>query len=260
MLVQVEIEKLINGLTQFLAEKASNTPVSAFERLSIFLSAARPLLKLAENVRPPAFIADPDRLIATLAALTPALEDARRLGLLINPWKLAGLKRNEVRNSAALAGLWSMPNGGKTAVKFLASFLGRLKLDDGRSLLSAVQLGSDYSIRVEDCPLGDATERVDLVIESQKFIIGIEVKIDAPEGDRQLERYKSSLEQRGKNSGREVFLVYLAPPNRKTKINVIRAHWSDVARSALDTINKRSGYRSFNEQLIANFAAHIADF
>ncbi|HEX7852516.1 MAG TPA: hypothetical protein VF523_10020 [Burkholderiales bacterium] len=40
-----------------------------------------------------------------------------------------------------------------------------------------MELGKGYRVAPEVCPLGDAADRVDLVIETSRYIIAIEVKI-----------------------------------------------------------------------------------
>jgi PD-(D/E)XK nuclease superfamily len=263
-LAQTEIASLTDRLSGFFAQMPNKPvePASDYERLKSFLNTARPYLRQAEVSKSPTFVADPDTLQKALDELGPALAEARRDGILINPWTMAGLKRNEVRNSAALAGLWSQSQGGETALRFLVAFFARLKPVDARTLPNVDQLRKfGYSVRVEDCPLGDRSERVDLIIESKEFLIGIEIKIDAIEGKDQLERYERTLARRGLYTRREVFLIYLTRQNRKEDIEgVFSASWRDVTKSALASIPPKKSERSFNHHLIANFAAHISNF
>ena len=51
-------------------------------------------------------------LESAFGELRTGLSQARDEGGIVNPWSTAGLKRDEVRNAAALAGIWLHEFGG----------------------------------------------------------------------------------------------------------------------------------------------------
>nr|WP_229364185.1 PD-(D/E)XK nuclease family protein [Sphingomonas sp. PL-96] len=59
--------------------------------------------------------------------------------------------------------------------------------------------------------MGDAADRLDLIIETSLYLIGIEVKIRAGLGRDQLERYKASVFRRAELQKRSARIVLLAP-------------------------------------------------
>jgi len=99
--------------------------------------------------------------------------------------------------------------------------------------------------------------RIDFVIESEKFCVAIEMKIDAEDGDRQLERYDMFCSKKGK----EYRIYYLtlngrAPDKQsvgsmdKQKLYLIsfRNEILDWLQMCMDTVDK-GGYRySFLKQ------------
>lgn len=198
---------------------------------------------------------DAGRFATMMATLAPPLAHLRAQGGLVNPWRLAGLKRNEVRNAAALAGLWSPAQAGTLASDFLRAFLTRLATAEGSHLPGEAELRAGYTVNVEQCPLGLASERVDLMIEGRSFLIGVEVKIDAPEGRRQLERYVEAIHRRAADRQLEPAIILLAPFSRKLA-GVTCARWRDVAAAARATATGRAQPAS---ALLRRFADHIDD-
>lgn len=136
------------------------------------------------------------------------LDELRSHGGLVNLWQLAGLKLDEVRTAGALAGLWRADFGGDVSCDFLASYLGRaVKQVDWRQ-----ELSKGYGVSTEVNPLGDMSDRVDLVIETQGYLIGVEVKIRATLGFMQLDRYSSALASRAVHIKKSPILILSYPP------------------------------------------------
>lgn len=129
----------------------------------------------------------PHRLARVFAAFAAPLESHRER-LRHNPWNMARLGRYEVRNAAVLAQLWDPVLSGPSARRFLRSYLARLA-DPAGQLPTPDQLARPFRIRTEHCPTGNRSERVDITIEGEDFLLGIDVKIDAGEGHEQLVRY-----------------------------------------------------------------------
>jgi hypothetical protein len=187
--------------------------------------------------------------------LQQGLSHAKETGGIINPWSIAGLKRDEVRNAGALAGLWLPEFGGSVSKRFLAATLDAAL--PGPDWNEELDLG--YRVETECSPMGDIADRVDLVIEAREYLIGIEVKIDAPLGPLQLERYSASLSRRAALLGRQCRVIFLAP-FRSPDPSISSITWKDVALAARSATRSRGTPRSFVEELIARFGDHISAF
>lgn len=181
------------------------------------------------------------------------LDELRSHGGLVNLWQLAGLKLDEVRTAGALAGLWRADFGGDVSCDFLASYLGRaVKQVDWRQ-----ELSKGYGVSTEVNPLGDMSDRVDLVIETQGYLIGVEVKIRATLGFMQLDRYSSALASRAVHIKKSPILILLAPFPSGTS-EVASSSWSDVAGAARDATRTAKHAKTFFHHVIAQFGNHIA--
>lgn len=192
------------------------------------------------------------RLVKELSPYSAAL---RERAARPNPWTAAGLKRDEVRNTAALALLWDERRSGSAAREFLTAFLNRVSPTSSPLPLSEI-FGGDYDVRVEDTPLGLASERVDLTIESDGAVLGIEVKIGAGLGEAQLERYVETIRRRAASTGRHHRVLFLAPFGPSMP-EVVSASWNDVVAAAR-TVLPRTSARNFTHHLIDGFVEHVA--
>ena len=256
-------------------------------------------MKRHQELRLPAFSAD--QVCAAMRELKKPLAQQRERGGLINPWALAGLKRNEVRTTAALSGLWMNDFGGDVSRRFLAAFLSKAifnckfceasedckgcgkfrKLDSERLEKTEKDyrekwmevLKSDYSVRTEVNPLGERNDRVDVVIqttariptskyeklESNGYLIGIEVKIDAGLQDKQLCRYQKSLSTQAKTLNLEPLLLFLSPTDKSAcKAGAIWTQWDLIADAARDAGGGKTHDRTFIQQYIAAFGDHVS--
>lgn len=194
-------------------------------------------------------------LQAAFRALKAPLATARAQGGLVNPWALASLGHDEVRNAGALAGLWTTEFGGETSRQFLAHYLGAaLPTTDWHDALEA-----GYRVGTEVCPMGDAADRVDLIIETSLYLIGIEVKIRAGLGRDQLDRYKASVCRRADLLKRSARIVLLAPFSSDVA-EVSSTGWKDVARAARIAAGGSVTGRTFVQQMIAAFGEHVDAF
>lgn len=175
-------------------------------------------------------------------------------GGLLNLWAIAGLKHNEVRTAGALAGLWRTDFGGVTSRDFLALYLERaVKHVDWEH-----ELCSGYSVFTEVNPLGELSDRVDLVIETGRYLIGIEVKIRAGLGkDDQLGRYVRALESRAAHMHRSPILILLAPFSTMNS-EVKSSTWNDVTNAARQAAKRGAGAKTHIHRVIAQFGDHVA--
>lgn len=251
-------------LQQFLSDKSriSAHPQSLVERLSSFLQVLRPMIRpevqAAETtVSEAGAWLNRERLAAAIAALAPKLAETRQHGGEINVWQVAGLKRAEVRNAAVLAALWSPAGIGDRAASFLSGFLRRLRHPE--ALPSREELARGYVVRTEHCATGAATERVDITIEGESFVLAIEVKIGAGEGKEQLARYRESVEDWARNRCKRGAVILLAPFQTKVP-GIIHADWRDVVSAARASLPAKPALFTHADRLIADFARHAAAF
>jgi hypothetical protein len=138
-------------------------------------------------------------------AIEEPLKISRLAAFQCDPWDVAGLGRDEVRNSSVLAWLLN-PNGshglGDAALKGLLVRLNQHFCGD-----FPTNYGSYCSVCTESNPDGELTNRVDIEIDSENFYLIIEVKINALERDKQLEDYGDLAQN--KAYGRPWALVFL---------------------------------------------------
>lgn len=193
-------------------------------------------------------------LVGFFSEIDILVDEERETGTLINPWSLADLRSNEVRTGAALAGLWSEAFGGRASSAFLTDYLSSAlpyACADWRA-----ELDVGYRVRKEVCPLGGQTERVDIVIDTRRFIVGIELKINAPLGERQLERYQDELGRHARACGKIAHVILLSRKTSCPVPDVPCTTWKDLAASARSSCGLRARDRGFAAQLIARFGDH----
>lgn len=223
-------------------------------RLGAYLKAAHPLLATRQT---PAPIIDIVRARHFLEKATDLLRQLRLSGAFIDLWAVAGLGRNEVRNATVLAWLLD-PQGshgfGASMIEQLIEFIARqANFTISKGGLCAA------SVATEECPLGNDRDRVDISITGLDFVIFIEVKIDAREGDRQLERYVETLNAKRGSYGKEHgVVVYLSPRALgKTPAGVIEMTWRDMRRILVDVARRETG---LGQTMAIMFARHVQTF
>lgn len=250
---------LRDRIPQFTKEwRILHEPDSALvDRLLVFLSRSDGLLNVPRRTAALSEPIDVTRLSRIVEALVPALADRRARGTYPNPWTAAGLKRDELRNTSALAFLWNANLSGRPATEFLAAFLHRISpVSDPLPIRELLDGG--YQVRVEDSPLGLGSERIDLTIESGSVIFGIEVKIGAPVRDQQLERYCDTIRHRAESMKLQHRVILLAPFPTVVP-GVVSASWDDVVAASREVLPPVAG-RSFVHHLIDRFAEHVSSW
>lgn len=139
-------------------------------------------------------------------------DENRRLGNEINIWKIAQVGDDELKNSSILAWLLNCNGSHGQGDLFLVSFLKLLKRN-GNFVFPNISIDKPYWTKVESLPFGDQESRIDIEIEGEQFLLFIEVKINAPETNDQLERYINIAKNKAAN--RPWVVVFLTPNGRR---------------------------------------------
>lgn len=186
----------------------------------------RRTIKTKLSVRLPKFFADYDErryrkptplatrplidvagLTAFIAELAPNIEASRRGAFHFDPWLVAGLRRDEVRNSGVLAWILDPKGSHGHGLYPLLSLLNAVSIHFNGSF--PTHPGRYCRVRTEINPNGESADRVDIEIDAESCYMIIEVKIDAPEQVGQLERYCRQAAKRPGN--RPWAVIFLTP-------------------------------------------------
>ena len=226
-------------------------------RIKRFLSAARPYLRGSDLTRAPVSrTLEPDRLEPTFRALAPLLAAARSRGDASDIWSVAHLARDEVRTARVLTWLLDPRGSHGAGDRYLQSLWTQIKR--GRSI--DFDLDSPLTAAREVNPLGDSANRVDIEVVGSAFIIFVEVKIDAPLRENQLEDYYRLARIKASLLDKRHWAVLLlsnwnpgALPER-----VYHFNWATVARSIRRVTARRlTDGEGPARALAAYFAAHV---
>lgn len=248
-------------LADWKAARAAEPLGLLAERLGQFFTSLHTLSSPEDVAAHSAGVLQPAALHSVFAALRTPLAEATAMGAFFNPWTAAGLKRDEVRNAAVLASLLDPHLCPETGPRFLWHMLSNFQSDAGH-LPSIQDLRRGYTVRTEDCPLGGGENRVDVTVEGSGFLLFIEVKIDAGEGNLQLGRYDGVLRSKAALLGGRALLVYLSPrAPASLPPDAVHLTWLDVANAAREAGRARErGKPSMVETLLLQFATHVMNF
>ena len=204
---------LTSSLRQFLDDFAKLQP--------------SPVDQIITEASPPDY-----RLLSNwLSSMRLPLNDVQSSAWNFDPWEVAGLGRDEVRNTSVLAWLLN-PRGshgmGSAVLQHLLSSINKQKNH------FPVSEGSFCNVRTEISPNGDISDRLDIEIDTENFYLIIEVKIGATEGYEQLNRYGRLAETQ--KAHRPWALIYLTPGKKEAKTgnnytdSIISFSWDEIAR------------------------------
>jgi len=201
-------------------------------------------------------ICDQFRIFATSFAI--ANESYRKKGLAVNIWRAVGIGHDELRNSAALSWILDRFGDHGQGENILAGLLELISKDRQIGTIVEDVRNNNYWTRTESLPLGGAESRVDIEIESSKFLLFIEVKVRAPETGNQLQRYVALA--RSKAAGRNWFVIFLTPDGRKPSDHslwndVVALSWKQIANVIYQYIEKSSS-NNFAGHILRQFADH----
>ena len=200
------------------------------------------------------------RLSELLSQARPLLSNRNSL-FRYNPWEMSGLGRYEVRNSAVLGQLFDRSISPEAGPRFLARYFYEVsKANRGAPLPDLAKL-DDYRMGIENCPLGQQSERVDLTVEGKGYVIGIEIKIDAGEGPEQLDRYIRVIRERAAMRNCHFHpVIFLSPRPSGRGGDILESSWRHVgiaARGVAQDFIKTDPRVSW---LLACFAEHVRKF
>ena len=187
----------------------------------------------------------------------PLSQQLRKAGEFIDVWEISGLKRIELRNASVLAWLFNPNQTHGRGSAIFQTFIRRLaELHQEQFPLPMEFIGS-YSAFTETYPLGNVENRVDIALNGTDFFVFIEVKIDAPEGDGQLDKYRELAKEKADSLGTDKYaVIYLSPKRLQAPLNVIAATWNDVAGAIQDVAVSDS----FGDRILLQFASYIRQF
>jgi hypothetical protein len=163
--------------------------------------------------------------------LREPLAKSRASGIFCNPWQLVKLGTDEVRNSKILAWLINPRGDHGLGDIFLCALLNELKRLN--SDFAPDSFGSWLNVNTESCPENDQTNRVDIELDAANFYLIIEVKINATEGERQMERYGEIAKKRAENRPLEIPWAMVFLTRRGVKSTTAGIHESKVIALSL---------------------------
>ncbi|MBO9127946.1 MULTISPECIES: PDDEXK-like family protein [unclassified Rhizobium] len=194
-----------------------------------------------------------------LAALRSALATVSHDGQLLNVWKIAGLKRNEVRTSSVLGWILDPRGSHGFGPAVLHALVDRARSKPGAAeAIHRVDLGRRYHVAVEHSAFEERDNRVDLAITGSNCVIFIEVKIDAREGKDQLARYAALARRKATALHKPVAAVlYLSQASHPdVPDGIVAITWKDVA-AAIIAATSGISERTLSAQLLRQFASHV---
>jgi len=267
---EVGIDKRLNDF--FLAFKPLRKSSSLKDSLTLFFDsfkAIRSNLFFKPQIK--TYSVNHESLRLWLTELNSPLIDSRRGAFHCKPWELAGLNRDEVRNSSILAWILN-PRGNHGLGSFaLTAILQSLNKSLNTHVATfPIEVERDCVVRTEYNPDGDISNRVDIQIEGKSFYLIIEVKIDAVEGENQIQRYGNISEKQARE--RPWLIVYLTPSGKAPntagdyKEKVVCMSWLEISKLIRPTLEKKHGNQIRTDQtvmvrqLIIHFLNHIAIF
>ena len=180
-----------------------------------------------------------------------------RSGIRANAWRSAGVGQEEMRNSSVLRWLLDRLGDHGQGPDLLVALLEHLALPE----LAALARLAPYHARVEQRLSEAGDSRVDIAIEGADFMVLIEAKVGAAEGEDQLERYYRYLH--GIPGKRQRALIFLTPEGRQARNPALQADvrplsWTALADVIDSHVRHHHGLAGQPAGLLLNhFAEHV---
>ncbi|PYE96605.1 PD-(D/E)XK nuclease superfamily protein [Rhizobium sp. PP-F2F-G38] len=225
-------------------------------RVSVFLAWARP--ELHPITQPPdvkLVAADVERLIGLLRG--PLEKTTMDSGYARDLWRIVGLGRNEVQTARVLTWLLDPRGSHGFASAFLESFWKQIPIGT-----RPFEMTTARRVTRETVPLGDFRNRVDIEIEADGFVVFVEAKIDAVEGERQLLRYQALAMEKAKLKGCDKFAVVLVAPFVPAELppHCYTLNWRNVSKAIEEVVRSGANKGRPATALAASFADHVRRF
>jgi len=250
-------------------EKNNLVPVSLSHFISCWQSLSNAIPDVYREV-PPLTCGVLQNFIQKFA---PALEKLRATGIQANVWAIAGLSHDEVRIASVLNWLLDPYGDHGQGSKICEKLLARIEIIAQSSLSGASFFPKESDLRddegcvryratTEVCPSGTRENRVDIVLDGEKLLLYIEVKIDAPQGEGQLQRYHDVAQKCA--GGRLWGVVYLTPkgvvPSDASHLeNCVAMSWRDIA-FVLHQYELSLPFGHLARHFIGQFSRYVSNF
>lgn len=186
--------------------------------------------------------------------LSMIYDSALKKGDMFNVFDVLSPKEDEVKNCKILR--WILDcNGSHGLGQRLSNALLR-KLN-----IEGINLDKIYRCSTEVCPLGNQENRVDIVLTSDEFVIYVEVKINANEGEEQISRYVKSISTHGMGKRQAVIFLtktgYYPKSTDGSYDRIYPISWKQLSDVFLDELE---GIDSIPVHFIRCFCNHILNF
>lgn len=148
----------------------------------------------------------------------------------LNPWTVLGLEREEIRHSRVLAWLLDRSETHAQQGLFLKHFVAALRLTE----LTDACAEQPYSVSTE---VRGEHARIDIEVHGSDFLVHIENKVEADEGDRQTHREANDLRRAAAALGvpaQRAVGVFLTPQGRSGESDLFRTMSWAAAVTALE--------------------------
>lgn len=178
---------------------------------------------------------------------------------LLNVFDIFGVSHYEKHFTQALA--WFLDQNSSHGQKnaFLKNFLTLLPEMCGNHWLKP-SCPEEYTVDVEWCCHGDASNRLDMIINAEKFIIIIEAKIYSAEHDNQLQRYSKLAQEL--TADKKWIVIYLTADGKPSRDcpDAYPLKWFSVVQNiratirGIDTLPCTSPLHLISDHLSASIA------
>jgi hypothetical protein len=199
--------------------------------------------------------------ISDIIPLLSTIKDERCNGDSVNVWEVAGLGYDEVRISSVFAWFLNCHAEHGQGSTLLSAIIDKLPKKPNQFPFSETIQSKPYWLYVESCASGELSSRIDIEIESEEFLLFIEVKVFAGETNNQLERY---IEIAGQKAGKRRWgIIYLTPNGKPPSIvhpMLLSISWKDIADVFHSHAKLNLPVQSYSGRLISQFAKHISNF
>jgi PD-(D/E)XK nuclease superfamily len=207
---------------------------------------------------------DPVRLEQFCEAFQPVFAKLQREGEFVDVWSVAGLNSNELRHASVLAWFLDPNESHGFGQEIFRAWMASLKFPGECRLEKPSLWHPPYRVATEVLQ-GDGANRFDIEISGKHFYLCVEVKINAPEGANQLNRYLVVAEKRA--GDRPFSVVYLSRNEPKklssdsknvVSTNVVSTSWASFAAAVRKRPRQSSqSNRNLSDRLLDQFLNRV---